>query len=101
LIAIIKFNQHLSITPPNFYLFPSIKGLCLEIETFPDSGQNGCFVSFGTGLETCGVKTSNVDRLRIGGKYHSLNIPLELLKLSVSLFAYLNFKIMIIIYTIY
>jgi len=71
LIAIIKFNK---ITPPNFYLFPSIKGLYLEIETFPDFRLNSRFVSFGTGLETFIVKTSNADRLRNKGKYHSHTI---------------------------
>ena len=71
MISIIKFNK---ITPPNFYLFPSIKGLYLEIETFPDFRQNSCFVKSGTELETLIVKTNNADRLRTRGKYHSHTI---------------------------
>ncbi len=64
----------LRIAPPNFYLFPTVRGLYLETETYlqglfdPD---DLAFVSFGTGLDRFGLeKTGPVDQMRIGAMYH-------------------------------
>ena len=67
-------DDGLRIAPPNFYLFPTVRGLYLETETYMrglfDPGDLA-FVSFGTGLDRFGLeKTGPVDQMRIGAMYH-------------------------------
>ncbi len=65
------------IAPPNFYLFPTVRGLYLETETYLRGLFNPgdlAFVSFGSGLDRFGLeKTGPVNRMRIGAMYRPAN----------------------------
>jgi len=87
-----RLGEKTKISFPNYYLFPSVRGLFLQTETFVDFGAKGCFLSFGSGLDAFGAhRTGPVDRLRIGGQYQSFNLPLRWLRLNLSPYLYLDF----------
>jgi len=88
----IKVGGRLKISPPNFYLFPSIRGLFLQSETFMDFGNSACFFNLGTGLDALGVNaTGTVDRIRIGGQFYSIGIHSGPIRMTISPYLYLNF----------
>lgn len=85
-------NKGIRIAPPNFYLFPTVRGLYMETETCirglfdPD---DLAFVSFGSGLDQFGIeKTGPVDRMRLGAMYHPAG---TFYFLGISPFLYLDF----------
>jgi len=88
-----KVGRRLIISPPNFYLFPSIRGLFLQSETFMDFGNSACFLNLGTGLDAFGINaTGKVDRIRIGGQYYSVKINSGPIRMTMSPYMYLNFS---------
>jgi len=92
----ISFNvsDRLSISPPNFYLFATVRGLYLETECFIHSAGSGKAVriDIGTGLDSFGLnQTGPVDWLRFGGEYYSFQIGIPYSSLRFSPFCYLNF----------
>lgn len=85
-------GERLRMAPPNFYLFPSVRGLYVESETFLRNllrDGDGFFLSLGSGLDALGLKnTGPVDRLRFGGLYHSVHLPFST---GLQPFLYLDF----------
>jgi len=89
----LRIGKDCLISPPNFYLFPSYKGLFVLSEVFLDLGKRGYFISFGTGLDSFGLSgVGDVDRIVIGCSSHSVNIPVGFIELSLSPYLYLNFS---------
>ena len=72
-------GKSLRMAPPNFYLFPSVRGLYVESETYFRNllrDGDGFFLSLGAGLDALGLEnTGPVNRLRIGGQYQSISLP--------------------------
>lgn len=81
-----------TVSPPNFYLFPTLYGLYLDSETHIRGlfrEKDDIFISLGTGLDRLGLeKTGPVDRLRFGAKYHP---PGSFHFLDIAPFFYIDF----------
>ncbi|MBD3423822.1 MAG: hypothetical protein GF417_05235 [Candidatus Latescibacteria bacterium] len=89
-----KPGERYEISLPNFYLFPTVRGLYLETECFVHSGMGGGTyrLGLGTGLDSFGLnQTGPVDWLRVGGAYYSHRIGIPRFPLTVSPFCYFNF----------
>lgn len=89
-----QLGEDYKISPPNFYLFPTVRGLYLETECFVHSqaGSRTYRLSMGTGLDSFGLnQTGPVDWLRFGGSYYSYRIGIPNFPLSVSPFCYIDF----------
>lgn len=90
-----KAGERYEISLPNFYLFPTVRGLYLETECFVHSDEKGTGTfrfGLGTGLDSFGLnQTGPVDRLRVGGAYYSYRIGIPRFPLTVSPFCYFNF----------
>jgi len=90
-----KLGGRYQISLPNFYLFPTVRGLYLETECFVHSDEKGSGTfrfGLGTGLDSFGLnQTGPVDRLRVGGAYYSYRIGIPRFPLTVSPFCYFNF----------
>lgn len=86
-------GEGISIAPPNFYLFPTVRGLYLESETSLRGfwgPMDLTFFSFGSGLDLLGInKAGSVNRVRVGSRYH----PARMLHFfRISPFVYLDFE---------
>jgi hypothetical protein len=90
-----RVSDRFSISPPNFYLFATVRGLYLETECFihsESSSGKAVRVDIGTGLDSFGLnQTGPVDWLRFGGEYYSFQIGIPYSSLRFSPFCYLNF----------
>jgi len=90
-----KAGERYETSLPNFYLFPTVRGLYLETECFVHSDEKGSGTfrfGLGTGLDSFGLnQTGPVDRLRVGGAYYSYRIGIPRFPLTVSPFCYFNF----------
>jgi len=87
-----RLSEGCLISPPNFYLFPSYRGLFVLSEVFLDLGKRGYFISIGTGLDSFGISNvGSVDRIRIGFSSYSINIPFGFIGLSLAPYLHFNF----------
>ncbi len=93
----LKFNisDRLAITPPNFYLFSTYRGLYLDTEIYLEGllqDEDGIHLSLGTGLDSFGLnRTGPVDWVRVGGRYYPGGSAIDLIGLKCSPFCYFNF----------
>lgn len=91
----ISLNERFAVSPANFYLFPTIRGLYMETEFFvlsKNENEGMLRIGVGTGLDSFGFRrTGPTDWLRIGGKYHSFQVDIPYSSLEVSPFCYFNF----------
>jgi len=89
-----QLGEDYLISLPNFYLFPTVRGLYLEAECFVQSEEGSGTYRFGlgTGLDSFGLnQTGTVDWLRFGGAYYSYRIGIPSFPLTVSPFCYIDF----------
>lgn len=91
-----RLSDRISISPPNFYLFATYRGLYLQSETFIGGIRrtgDGLHVVLGTGLDSFDLEqTGPVDWLRMGAQYDSFAFDLRFIRLEVSPFCYLDFN---------
>ena len=86
-------SNRLALSPPNFYLFATYRGLYFESETCigMHSSSSTINVVLGTGLDSFGLRqTGSADWLRLGGRYDAIPIDLWLARLLVSPYGYAN-----------
>lgn len=87
-------SDHFGVSPPNFYLFPTYRGLYLESETCINLGsanRNRVHFVLGTGLDSFGLhQTGPVDWLRIGGRFDAVGLNARLFRLSISPYCYID-----------
>lgn len=90
-----SISDRVAISPPNFYLFPTYRGLYLESETclgVISSRTKRIHVALGTGLDSFGLQqTGAVDWLRFGGRYDAFPLDLRFIRLSISPYGYADF----------
>jgi len=87
-----SISDRVVLSPPNFYLFPTYRGLYLESETcirLLSPGNRRIHVVLGTGLDSFGLnQTGSVDWLRVGGRYDAIDLDLRFITLSLSPYCY-------------
>jgi len=87
-----SISDRVALSPPNFYLFPTYRGLYLESETcirMLSPGAGRIHMVLGTGLDSFGLnQTGAVDWLRVGGRYDAIGLDLRLITLSLSPYCY-------------
>lgn len=90
-----SLSDRLTITPPNFYLFSTYRGLYMDMEVFLQGllhRGDGIHFTLGTGLDSFGLnQTGPVDWVRVGGKYYPDGRAVDLVGFECSPFCYLNF----------
>ena len=87
-----SISDRVALSPPNFYLFPTHRGLYLESETcirMLSPGNRRIHVVLGTGLDSFGLnQTGAVDWLRVGGRYDAMGLNLRFITLLLSPYCY-------------
>jgi hypothetical protein len=89
-----SISDRFALSPPNFYLFPTYRGLYLESETcvnITSSDNRRLHVALGTGLDSFGLNQAGmVDRIRIGGIYDAMDLRFGFVAFSLSPYCYTN-----------
>jgi hypothetical protein len=87
-----SISDRIALSPPNFYLFSTYRGLYLESEMcigIPSPANKRVNMVLGTGLDSFGLqRTGAVDWLRVGGRYDSIDLDLRFITLSLSPYCY-------------
>ena len=87
-----SISDRVALSPPNFYLFPTYRGLYLESETcigMLSQGKTEFLFALGTGLDAFGLnQVGAVDRIRVGGRYDVIDLDVQFTTFSVSPYCY-------------
>jgi hypothetical protein len=87
-----SISDRIALSPPNFYLFPTYRGLYLESETrvgVSSQSEKQFHVVLGTGLDAFGLnQVGAVDRVRVGGRYDAFDLDLQFATFSFSPYCY-------------
>ena len=87
-----KLPNGSSVSPPDFFLFPTIRGLFLQSELHVAGvfrEDDGLRVDVGTGLDSFGAnRTGYVDLIRVGGAYDALGISIASVRFDLVPFGY-------------